>query len=98
MNVNVISILMIMMFRLLQIPPIHVHLNNFINNDILFFLFTIIYNIYGNFCNLSNHWWRCWCDYYNCSKLEMYIDREADGYCHIVVGMLDKPLQINKEE
>ena len=31
-------------------------------------------------------------------KFKIYIYREADGDCHIVVGMLDKPLPINKEE
>ena len=31
-------------------------------------------------------------------KNKFYIDREPDGDCHIVVGMLDKPLPINKEE
>ena len=31
-------------------------------------------------------------------KNTIYIDREADGDCHIVIGMLDKPLPINKEE
>ena len=31
-------------------------------------------------------------------KFKIHIDREADGNCHIVVGMLDKSLPLNKEE